>query len=185
VEFVSAPFVCLQLGCNSESACRPSVESLSPFRNSFASGRRGARGRPLGESAHGCVYRPRPPESGPADGSGGMRHRRNVMICQRCGSGRCANDGMPRRNDPLRKIQNSTPGGAAYTSGCRSRGAFPIPSRFAPWQAAHSRAYNLAPARLADSLPSSGLLEFAAVIGTRWTRLPAIPATPANAQSPA
>src|SRR5262249_36012342 len=57
----------------------------------------------------------------------------------------------------------------------------PQPSRFCPWQAAHSRAYSLAPARCARSLASIGLLTLAVAAGARRMGLPHHASAPLNA----
>jgi hypothetical protein len=47
--------------------------------------------------------------------SASVSHKK-VMICQRCGSGRWANGGIPRYSDPFRRTQNNAPGAALDTS---------------------------------------------------------------------
>ena len=97
---------------------------------------------------------------------------KNVMICQRRASGRCAKEGMPRCRDPFVNTQNRAPGAALDTPACVRGGALSSPWRLEPWQEAHSREYNLAPARFAFSSPSNRFCLLAAFAGACDRRSP-------------
>ena len=53
--------------------------------------------------------------------------RKYAIICHRCASGKCANEGIPRPSDPFRSTQNNAPGDAPLTYRESSRGALSIP----------------------------------------------------------
>jgi hypothetical protein len=72
----------------------------------------------------------------------------------------------------MRERRHAAPGDASWTSAWFSGGAFLMPAPSGPWQAAHSRAKSLAPARCARCCPSKGLLSALTFGGACWTSVP-------------
>lgn len=77
----------------------------------------------------------------------------------------CANDGMPRPNEPFLSTQKIAPAGACFSAGLTSAGAGEVPSKSTLWQLAHSLTYSLRPARSASGRDSYGLLRLAPFAG--------------------